>query len=416
MNISNLASNYKIQIYCIMKNNMSMYRILGFIILSFVSYQTFAQFDDVYYDPKKDGVDYNQRSVVKTVQTDNNNYSDDGYYDDDEYDYYDNEDDYTYTRRIQRFHRPNAGFNYFDPFYNDVVFYDPFWSWNSPSYMYNDWGWRRRFAPYYYNRPNFWMGAGYNSFTFISIGGGGWNDPYYSPWNSYGYNNYGYNNWGCNNYGWGNNYHNGYYGGHNNYMAYDNYKPKHYGARRGGAVTASDNGAIIHRGVSGSDGRTNTNGIDRNQPRNAREKEYDNNVRNVENPRTPRPKPEVRNPRTVEVDKGNTRNGNNAVDSEEGPRHTGRTPVIQERRPVNVFGGRKNNDVQYERDNRADRSPRNSNSERSIRLDRPVRTERNSNTSRSESSWQRSDNNNSDRSNNSSHQKSDSPRSGGRRF
>ena len=63
MNISNLASNYKIQIYSIMKNNMSMYRILGFIILSFVSYQTFAQFDDVYYDPKKDGVDYNQQQL-----------------------------------------------------------------------------------------------------------------------------------------------------------------------------------------------------------------------------------------------------------------------------------------------------------------------------------------------------------------
>ena len=89
-----------------------------------------AQYDDLYYNPDDDHT-YNYSSNSNS-SSDNYNYDDEDYdydnygYDDNNYDYDDY--DYQYSSRIRRFHRPYYGFNFFDPCYVDVAYYDPFFS------------------------------------------------------------------------------------------------------------------------------------------------------------------------------------------------------------------------------------------------------------------------------------------------
>lgn len=160
---------------CAMKN-----KILLLSALLFFAVSGFAQvYDDLYYDPSR---------ASKTVSTQESVYAQQGY--DEEYaaddDYYYNEEDYDYyyTSRIRRFHRPLYGFNFFDPFYVDMSYYDPFFTPGMTVLIYDD--------PYAYRsfyrrnvwrnslRFNTWAGINpYNSFGWNSWNT--WADPWYSP-------------------------------------------------------------------------------------------------------------------------------------------------------------------------------------------------------------------------------------------
>jgi hypothetical protein len=108
--------------------------------------------------------------------------------------YLDDNNYYSYSDRIRRFHNPY----YYDPFWNNSFYggwNDPFYSWNYPYSSYysgwNSWGWDPwynswGYSPYCYNS---WYG-GYNSWY-----GGyyNWNSPYYSN-HQYGHHNQNWNN------------------------------------------------------------------------------------------------------------------------------------------------------------------------------------------------------------------------------
>lgn len=237
---------------------------LRFLIPSLVmiglvsSSSMYAQFDDVYYDPKKDALpetytrvdnykENNSNNRYENSNSSNGTYNTSGGYegnntinsgyDNESYEYQDGYDegyeDGYYTSRINRFHRYNGGFG---------GMYDP-WSFNS--FGYNDWMFRPSvtfgYDPFFnYNRfyrSNSWWGYGPygNSFGF---GGYGWGNPYgYGGWgNPYG-------GWGG--YGdpyWGNGFNNGWYGGYPGYGFGNNAPNRVYGARNGGAVVGSKSG------------------------------------------------------------------------------------------------------------------------------------------------------------------------------
>jgi hypothetical protein len=181
-----------------------------------------AQMDDVYYNPDE---------VVKTKNNPSSSnrlgsYRPESYsadekgYTEGENSYYDDYDFY-YTSRIRRFHRPLQGFNFFDPYYVDMAYYDPFLRSAGTMLIYDDFYSQRAFS-----RFNRW-----NSFNnFNRWNSFGMYDPFYSSWNSpfsrfgsgmsmssfgwvgspfmympsYNYmptwgNGYGYNNWGQSN-------------------------------------------------------------------------------------------------------------------------------------------------------------------------------------------------------------------------
>ncbi len=132
-----------------------------FPMIMFLMFGTiaFAQFDDVYFNPKKDVLpgSYTSSSNSKATDSDygysynsgntgainggyeGNNTINSDEYDDQSYEYYED-----YTSRINRFHRYNvSGFGYYDPCYTggfgynswsfrpSVTFmYDPFFNYN----------------------------------------------------------------------------------------------------------------------------------------------------------------------------------------------------------------------------------------------------------------------------------------------
>ncbi len=194
---------------------------------------------------------------------------------DDEYDGYEYWEDqgYFYSSRLRRFHNPYRGFDYYDPVYTDLGFYDPwimpgssiyiniggggdYWSWRRYNRMrwggpgfamggFNTWGWRYYSDPWSYNR----WGA-YRVYD-------PWYDPYWGGacfnqgWN-YGWNG-GFNNgWGP---GWGNNYyvnnyyndpynHPGYWYGNNNGTVNQNPKGTYYGPRITDSRTGPSRGTV----------------------------------------------------------------------------------------------------------------------------------------------------------------------------
>ena len=176
-----------------------------------------AQYDDLYYNPDTDGDYYNSSSSSYT----SNDYYDDNSssgYDDDDYDYYDDYN-YHYSSRIRRFHRPYYGFNYFDPVYVDVAYYDPFFAYDpfwtpgvstliyDPYWSANSWRrsrWNSGFGWNSWGGPSFFVS--YNSFY------NPWRSNWYNPW--YGGNNFIVNNYYGGGYGgFGNSYYGGGYGG-----------------------------------------------------------------------------------------------------------------------------------------------------------------------------------------------------------
>jgi hypothetical protein len=193
-------------------------QLLMLAILSAIGTSVTAQYDDLYYDPDDDTGYYG------TYRTDTNtddqaypsngyDYNDD-YYDDDEFEYYDDYD-YQYTSRIRRFHRPYYGFDFFDPVYIDLAYYDPFFMPGRTVLIYDDFysfnTWGRRWNRWNrWNRFNRW-GGGVNIFVGNGWGGFGWNDPWgWNRWNRWGggWNSWGpgwnsWNSWGWNSWGGG---------------------------------------------------------------------------------------------------------------------------------------------------------------------------------------------------------------------
>ena len=155
-----------------MTNTKNFRLFVCFLVLLGNSPLVAQSYDDMYYDPAQDNQTYYEESYQTNDSYDNDNYryeNDrlDDRYDDDYYDYY-------YTSRIKRFHRPYYGFNYYDPVYVDVGYYDPFFNpaatvliYDIP-YSYRSYrNWRRL------NRWNRWNG--FNR----------WNDPFFNPYFDY---------------------------------------------------------------------------------------------------------------------------------------------------------------------------------------------------------------------------------------
>ncbi len=193
--------------------------------------------DDLYYETPSDNntvadSEYEGSSVTKVF--------------DDGDDYYDEDDDYAYeySSRIRRFHNRNVVvYDYYDPFYTDMYFYDPFFSPGASIYVMNYNDYRRWNRWNRWNRNNVWgwndpfAGCGYNNWGWNNGGGwgGGWNNVY--VYNNYYYDPYwtwnGYNPYYTNHNSWSNN--NYYYNNNNGNNNGGNYNPKTYtGVRRGG--------------------------------------------------------------------------------------------------------------------------------------------------------------------------------------
>lgn len=152
-------------------------------------------------------------------------------------DYYEEDNDFSYSSRIRRFHRNNS-WGYYDPWYTNMYYYnyDPFfwgtsiyvgyrpsysWGWNSGWGWNTGWGWNNSF--------------GWNN---------GWNQPYGYP---ACYGGYG---WGWGNGGYWNGYNNGYWNGFNDGLAYGGYYNTfdsnsgiYYGHRGSGNGTVSSIGS-----------------------------------------------------------------------------------------------------------------------------------------------------------------------------
>ncbi len=157
-------------------------------------------------------------------------------------DYYD-DDDFYYSRRLRRFHPVSArtyGWNYYDPYFVDDVYYvlgTPLWNrfyaprpyagfgfnrWRVRSYF---WGWRPRAS---FNFSFGW--GGFNSWAYdpyYDFCAPVWNRPaalgWYGGWNSWGWNTWGGNSWGFNRgfrRGYNNGFNNGYYAGYTNAQNY----------------------------------------------------------------------------------------------------------------------------------------------------------------------------------------------------
>jgi len=188
--------------------------ILTLMGLLFLAGSGFAQaYDDLYYDPSKVKKTVNKQETY--TYTDQQGY-DNSYAQEDEEYFLDEEDyDYYYTSRIRRFHRPLYGFEFFDPFYVDMSYYDPFFTPGMTVLIYDD--------PYAYRsfyRRNLWR----NNWRFNTWGGinpyrhsFGWNrwdswntwgDPWFHPYRSgfsfsFGFGNSWFNRSVWNPYGFG---------------------------------------------------------------------------------------------------------------------------------------------------------------------------------------------------------------------
>ena len=201
-----------------------------------------AQFDDLYYDYRKDEGIGKKTSTVS--YNDDYRNEDESYQDEYDNDEYSNYDEYAYSSRIRRFHQPVVTSRYYSSF--DSWWYDDYY--NDSYYGYNG-----------NNSVNIFIGSSF----------GNWNRPWgFNSWNNWN-NGWGYNSWNtwnrpwgwnswnsCPNYGWGNNiyYGNVFYGnnwnGNNNWNnnGWNNWNNgyessnKSYGSRKGGSLTSSVKG------------------------------------------------------------------------------------------------------------------------------------------------------------------------------
>ena len=114
---------------------MKPYKFFSLLLALLTTVSLKAQYDDIYYDPNRDSRSKSTTTINSrnNAPQQNNNYDDNAseydneYYEGDYYEYDDDYDDYQYSTRIQRFHRPVRGFNYYAPVYSDYYYYDPFY-------------------------------------------------------------------------------------------------------------------------------------------------------------------------------------------------------------------------------------------------------------------------------------------------
>lgn len=198
-----------------------------------------AGYDEVYDDPielrkqqlaaQKKQEEEKERQRKEWYAQKENELNSDSRYSDREFsaeDYY----DYEYASRLKRFHSNNPGLSYYDDWYTNQWYYNPYpCSWSNSIYApgfnsccCNSWnaGW---------NTPGVWglysPGFGWNYGFSYGIGWGYqpyWNSPFYNSW-------YWNNPWYWNNWGWGSYYGNPYW----NYLYYNPYDVNtyHYGPR-----------------------------------------------------------------------------------------------------------------------------------------------------------------------------------------
>jgi len=119
---------------------------------------------------------------------------------------YYNDYDYSFTSRINRFHRSYVAFDYYNPFFSD---------------------------PYGYNYQPYSLGLNFYGGLGLGFGNNWGYDPYFGINDYWGYDPFYYNNWYSPfyfNFGFGNWWHNNYYGGYgrSHYRDWDNYRPAYY--------------------------------------------------------------------------------------------------------------------------------------------------------------------------------------------
>lgn len=219
------------------KYKISIAFIWAVVAALFFASPAFSQ-DDLNYDPDANSsVSDDDGGTTKTYSSTDN-------YDDENYEYDEEDYDYEYSSRIKRFHRRTVVYDYYDPFFTDLYFYDPFFAPGASIYVggYNDYyRWRRwnrwhRYNAWGWNDP-FW-GCGYNSWGWNR--GWGWGNSW--GYNPYVYNNFyydpywtwnGYNPYHCHSNVWQNN---NYYYNNSNGGGNGGYQPQtYYGPRRGGS-------------------------------------------------------------------------------------------------------------------------------------------------------------------------------------
>jgi hypothetical protein len=228
--------------------------LLGLVLICSVN-DVLAQddgiYEDIYQSPPIDeetpNVDplggystYDQNDYYQSNGSSSQAASESGEYIDDEgntyvtNNYYDEDYDYIYASRINRFHRPIYGFGYYDPFYTNMYWYnnDPFYFGTS---IYANWGWNNWYSPWGWN--SWGWGVGFNSWGFNSWGyGGGWG---YSPYCYGGGLGYGWNGYSSGyNHGYWNGYYDGLAYGNGYYNTYDQNSGIYYGHRGGSAGTS----------------------------------------------------------------------------------------------------------------------------------------------------------------------------------
>lgn len=193
-------------------------------------YSTYDQ--DDYYQPQNSSTSNNTQQYVDES---GNTYITNNYYGD-----YDDDYDYFYASRINRFHRPIWGFGYYDPFYTNMYWYnyDPFWYGTS---IYAGWGWGGFYRPWGWNPWGWGGGFGWGGGWYNNWGWNGWG---YSPycfgggWGGYGMGyNQGY--WNGYNHGYWNGYYDGLAMGGGYYNTYDMNSGIYYGHRAGVGNTGS---------------------------------------------------------------------------------------------------------------------------------------------------------------------------------
>ncbi len=219
------------------------------LVLMFSYISSYAQFDDLYYDPETYVVE-EEVVVVKKYDNDGDYYNEyeDEYYDDDYDDYYYDDDYYTYSTRIKRFHRHHY-FDYYDPFfYGD--YYSPGISvYVTSGYYYRPWRHYNHFSHY-----NSWCGGyGYRG-SYWNGYYDGYYDGMYNGW--YGYGGY-YGSGSYYPYGYNRRYYDHYY---RNDRYYSN---KNYGPRGSVSTIRPKNG---NSGLASKISRKDGTGKDKHSP------------------------------------------------------------------------------------------------------------------------------------------------------
>jgi len=111
------SSNIKIRD---MKNNKLTTFLMAFAAVLFIGQVSYAQFDDLYYEPSESS------TYVGYDEYDSEEY-DDADFDDAEYESYDwEEDEYIYTKKINRFDRTSRNLGYYGSYYNSGFGYSDF--------------------------------------------------------------------------------------------------------------------------------------------------------------------------------------------------------------------------------------------------------------------------------------------------